>query len=84
MKSETDAAFLPVTITIHHFALKVLQKHQTACTVLDSFSNMDVAFGFPSKRVNKIEVCVEKASGVFHLRVVADVFIQDSNCRPLD
>lgn len=38
----------------------------------------------PSERVNKIEIRIEEASGIFQLRVVADVFVQNGDCGPLD
>lgn len=36
------------------------------------------------KWVNKTEICVEEASGIFQLWVVTDVFVQYGECRPLD
>lgn len=41
-------------------------------------------FAFSSERVDKIKVSVDEASWIFQLRVVADVFIQDGECGPLD
>lgn len=45
---------------------------------------MTVAFGTPSEGVNKIEICIEEAGGIFQLRVVTDVFVQNGDCGPLD
>lgn len=34
--------------------------------------------------MNKIEIRIEETSGIFQLRVVTDVFVQNGDCRPLD
>lgn len=51
---------------------------------LVSLFDMAVAFDTPLEGVNKIEICIEEAGGIFQLRVVTDVFVQNGDCRPLD
>lgn len=51
---------------------------------LVSLFNVAAAFDAPSEGVNKIEICIEETSGIFQLRVVTDVFVQNSDGRPLD
>lgn len=36
------------------------------------------------ERMNKIKISIEEACGVFQLRVVTDVFVQNGHCWPLD
>lgn len=45
---------------------------------------LSVVFAFSSERVDKIKVSVHEAGGIFQLRVVTDVLIQDGECGPLD
>lgn len=45
---------------------------------------MAVAFATPSEGVNEIEICIEEAGGIFQLRVVTDVFVQNGDCGPVD
>lgn len=36
------------------------------------------------ERMNKIKISIEEACGVFQLRVMTDVFVQNGHRRPLD
>lgn len=84
IKSQTEAAFLLAHQERSFISLKCCKSIKQLVQVLNSFLNTGVALGIPSEGVNKIEICIEEAGGIFQLRVVTDVFVQNGDCGPLD
>lgn len=76
---------------VNQLVFSPVYNHQERSCITESKSTkrLDFILGtralhFGSERVNEIEICVEEAGGIFQLRVVTDVLVQNGDGRPLD